>query len=387
MVYRSRRSSFFDREDFLNVSAKILHSGKNCKFLPRVDCEMIGESTRRGDSDVTIELKRKGQTIIFEKPPKIVGRMSVVGEKEGKGPVGGYFHKVIDDDKMHEKTFEKAEIDILTQAIKGVVSGSETRLADVDLFVAGDLLNQITSSSYVAREFGIPYLGVYSACSTMSESLGVAASLISAGYFDKIICATTSHFATAERQFRYPLEYGCQRPPYAQWTVTGAGATLLSSEGDGPKITAATFGKVIDFGTNDLNNMGAAMAPAAMNSMIAFFEDTGTLPEDYDLIITGDLGRLGSDILRDLMREKGYELGQNYIDCGCLIFDSTQKCYQGGSGCACSATVFNSFVLEQMEKGVYARVLYFATGALMSAQSCYQGETIPCISHGVLVER
>ena len=358
--------------------SKILHTGENCNF--------INEDRFLTLSHPSIFQKGR-QTVTFENEPRIVGRYSVVGEKEGKGPLGKYFHKIVDDDKMHEKTFENAEIDLLTAAIYGAANDYGIDIKDIDMMIAGDLLNQITSSSYVAREMNIPYIGVYSACSTMSESLAVGAAMINAGYFENVMCATVSHFATAERQFRYPLEYGCQRPPYAQWTVTAAGASLISAIGNGPKIVSATFGRVIDFGTNDLNNMGAAMAPAAMDSLTALFRDTATTPKDYDLIITGDLGKLGSDILRDLMREKGYNLGQNYKDCGALVYDVTQKCYQGGSGCGCSASIINSLVLDRVISGEYERVAYFATGALMSTQSCYQGETIPCISHGVVIER
>lgn len=378
MVNSRRSCAFIDFREVRSLKTQVLHRGENCGF-------------EKSEKKINIFANKKQcgkrQTIIFPNPPKVIGRMAVVGEKEGKGPMGKFFQKIVDDDKMHEKTFEKAEIDMLTAAIKGAAENGKLKINDIDVLVAGDLLNQITSSSYVARELNIPYMGVYSACSTMSESLAVGASMVSAGYFNKVMCATVSHFATAERQFRYPLEYGCQRPPYAQWTVTGAGATLLSSEGTGPRITAATFGKVVDFGTNDLNNMGASMAPAAMSSLIALFKDTDTVPEDYDLILTGDLGKLGSDILRDLMREQGYDLGQNYIDCGSLVYDVTQKCYQGGSGCGCSASVINSFVFSRLESGMYNKVAYFATGALMSTQSCYQGETIPCISHGVILER
>ncbi len=356
--------------------SKTLIKGKNCNF--------IGGST---DNQSTCKkTNRVGQTLLFNDPPKIVGRMSVGGQKESKGPMGKYIRKLYSDDKIGEKCFEKAEIDMLTDAIVGALEDGKKSRGDIDLMIAGDLLNQITSSSYVAREMNIPYLGVYSACSTMSECLGVGASMISAGYFDNVLCATVSHFATAERQFRFPLEYGCQRPPYAQWTVTGAGASVLSRVGEGPKIVSATFGRVVDFGTNDLNNMGASMAPAALESIVSLFNDTKTGPKDYDLIITGDLGKLGSDILRDLIKERGYTLGQNYIDCGSLIYDYTQNCYQGGSGCGCSASVFNSFILDKMACGEYKKVAYFATGALMSSQSCYQGETIPCISHGVVVE-
>jgi len=356
------------------MSSVTLHKGENCAFLT---------NTR-----ITEKVPKKGkQTVTFKNPPHIQGRMSVVGAKEGKGPLGKYFHKVLDDDKMGEKTFENAEIKMLTTAIDGAVKDSGLKTKDIDLIISGDLLNQVTTSNYVAREYHVPYLGIYSACSTMTEALNLASTFISAGHFENVLCSTASHFATAERTYRYPLEYGCQRPPYAQWTVTGAGCTVLSASGNGPKITMGTVGRVIDFGTTDLNNMGAAMAPAAMDTMVALFRETGTKPSDFDLIITGDLGKLGSDILRDLMMEQGYNLGQRYIDCGNMIFDVTQKCYQGGSGAACSATVFNSFVLDKILDGTYGTVAYFATGALMNTQSCYQGETIPCISHAVVIER
>ena len=353
-----------------------LHKGENCGFTEKI---IMSPQPQKS-------IKR-GQTIFFENPPKIIGRMSVVREKEGKGPVGSYFDSVVKDAKWGEKTFERAEIDMLMAVIKGAIADAKLTENDVELLLTGDLLNQLTSSSYVARELSMPHLGLYSACSTMSESLAIGAAFVSAGYFDTVACATVSHFATAERQFRYPLEYGCQRPPYAQWTVTGAGGSILSKNGSGPKITCATLGKVVDFGTNDLNNMGAAMAPAAMDTLSALFEDTNTDSDDYDLILTGDLGKLGSDILRDLMLEKGHYLGQNYIDCGNIIYDVTQKCYQGGSGAGCSASILNSFVLDKMEQGQFSRIAYLATGALMSTQSCYQGETIPCISHAVIIER
>ncbi len=334
------------------------------------------------------EKKKKTQTISFINPPYVAGRAAVVGKKEGKGPIGKYFHVVKSDDKNGEKTFEKAEIDMLEQALGIATDVLPDKTNDLDLVISGDLLNQITTSSYVCRSFDVPFLGVYSACSTLSESIAIASSMINAGYFKTIACCTASHFATAERQYRYPLEYGCQRPPYSQWTATAAGCTVLSSEyKSGVAVTKATFGKVIDYGLNDLNNMGAAMAPAAFDTIKAFFHDTNTTPNDYDLIVTGDLGKLGSDILRALMSEYGMPLGRNYVDCGSLLYYVDQHCYQGASGAGCSASAVNSFVLEKMEQGEYSKVLYFATGALMSTQSCYQGETIPCISHGVLFER
>lgn len=364
------------------MSEKILHRGDGCSFAGEVFANKACVNTEE-----FANLTGKGQTIVFVNPPKIIGRYAVGGSKESKGPMGKYLHRTYSDDKMGEKIFERAEINMFKDAIKGAIESANVAADDIDLMVAGDLLNQITTSGYVARDFGIPFTGLYSACSTMSECLAVAATFLSAGHFEKVLCATASHFATAERQYRYPLEYGCQRPPYAQWTVTGAGACVLSRVGSGPKIVSATIGKVIDYGTNDLNNMGASMAPAAMDSMCSLFSDTGTGPDDYDMIVTGDLGKLGSDILRELMYSRGYFLGSNYIDCGSLIYDVTQKCYQGGSGAGCSASVVNSFVLDKLESGECSSVAYFATGALMSSQSCYQGESIPCISHGVVIKR
>ena len=351
--------------------------GKGCNFV-------VGDAM----SSCCREKEKKTQTISFINPPYVAGRAAVVGEKEGKGPIGKYFHVVKSDDKNGEKTFEKAEIDMLEQAFGIATDFLPDKTNDLDLVISGDLLNQITTSSYVCRSFDVPFLGVYSACSTLSESIAIASSMINAGYFKTIACCTASHFATAERQYRYPLEYGCQRPPYSQWTATAAGCTILSSEYKSDvTVTKATFGKVIDYGLSDLNNMGAAMAPAAFDTIKAFFRDTKTAPHDYELIVTGDLGKLGSDILRALMTEYGMPLGRNYVDCGSLLYYADQNCYQGASGAGCSASAINSFVLEKMEKGEYSKVLYFATGALMSTQSCYQGETIPCISHGVLFER
>lgn len=326
----------------------------------------------------------------FFNTPRIVGRMSVVGKKESQGPLGKYFHKCETDDKLGEKSFERAELRMFETAVHGAIRDARLGIEDIDLMISGDLLNQMTTSNYAARDMGVPHLGVYGACSTMTESLLVAAAMVDAGYFKNVLCATCSHFATAERQFRFPLEYGCQRPPYAQWTVTGAAASVVSENNAAverfPKITMAIPGVITDYGTNDLNNMGAAMAPAAMNTMFTLFTETGYDEKDFDLIVTGDLGKLGSDILRDLMRNRGIKLGQNYIDCGNMIYHVEQKTYQGGSGCACSATIFNSFIMDKLLSGEYKRVAYLATGALMSSQSCYQGETIPCVSHAVIVE-
>lgn len=333
---------------------------------------------------------KRPRVMRFYNTPRIIGRMSVVGEKESQGPVGKYFHKCETDDKMGEKTFERAEIRMFDTAVRGAVRDARLKIDDIDVMISGDLLNQMTTSSYAARDIGVPHIGIYGACSTMTEGLMLSATLVDAGYFTNIVCAASSHFATAERQFRYPLEYGCQRPPYAQWTVTGAGASVVSKNTKDterfPKIVMAIPGLITDYGINDLNNMGAAMAPAAMDTMFTLLTQSGYNSDDFDMIVTGDLGKLGSDILRQLMLDRGIKLGQNYIDCGNIIYDVEQKCYQGGSGCACSATIFNSFIMEKLLSGEYKRIAYLATGALMSSQSCYQGETIPCISHAVVVE-
>ncbi len=312
--------------------------------------------------------------------------MSVVGRREGSGPLGDRFDVVIPNAKYNEKTFEKGEQAMFRRAIVGAIEKAGLTPFDIDVLLAGDLLNQLVSSSYVARELPVCYLGLYSACSTMTECLTLGATLIDGGHIVRAACATGSHFATAERQYRYPLEYGCQRPPYSQWTATAAGCSILAAEGEGPAITHATIGRVVDYGINDLNNMGAAMAPAALDTLLAVFSDTGYCVGDFDAIFTGDLGRLGAEILRDLSGEQGLSLGQKYSDCGEMLFSREQNCYCGGSGAGCSASVLNSFILGKMNAGEYNRVLLLATGALMSPTTSYQGETIPCISHGVILE-
>lgn len=327
--------------------------------------------------------KKSSQTIIFKNCPKIIGYYSIVGPKEGAGCLHDYFSYIMKNDFFGEDTFEKAERKMVEQAVMGAIDNAHMKMADIDIFVAGDLLNQIISSSYAARAFDMSYLGLFGACSTMAESLAVGAMLVDGGYFDKVACATASHFSSAERQFRYPLELGNQRPPTSQWTVTGAGCDILSSQGDGPIITSATFGKVMDYGINDVNNMGAAMAPAAMSTLLAHFEDTNTTPEDYDLIVTGDLGKLGSEILIDLMEDHGYKLGLNYNDCGMVIFNGKQGVLMGGSGCGCSASVLNSYILQKLNTGEYQKVLFVATGALLSTTSTQQGDTIPSIAHAI----
>lgn len=323
------------------------------------------------------------QTIFFSNSPKILTGYAIVGEKEGNGNLKDYFDYVLKNDTFGEKTFEKAERKLLEHAVTSAVDKAGIRMKDVEILVSGDLLNQIISSSFTARDFDLTYLGIYGACSTMAEALAVGSTFIDGEYFNCVACATGSHFSTVERQYRFPLELGNQRPPVSQWTVTGAGCTILGKEGSNIEINNATFGKVVDFGVNDVNNMGAAMAPAAMSTLIKHFEDTKTTPDDYDLILTGDLGKLGSEILLDLMENKGYKLKDNYNDCGQMIFNNNQKTFQGGSGAGCSAAVFNSYVLTKIKEGKFKRILFGATGALLSPLSSQQGDTIPCICHAV----
>ena len=326
------------------------------------------------------------QTIIFKNKPHIIGNYSIVGPKEGLGSLKNYFDYIMKDDLFGEKTYEKAERKMVEQAVMGAVTKAGITPKELQLFISGDLLNQIITSSFAARAFDVPYVGLFGACSTMAESLAIGASLVNAGYFDNIACATASHFSTAERQFRYPLELGNQRPPTSQWTVTGAGCSILSKNGNGPIITSATFGKVTDFGISDVNNMGSVMVPACVSTLIAHFKDTKTTPQDYDLIVTGDLGKLGSEILLDLMEDHGYIMGPNYNDCGQIIFNGKQNVLMGGSGCGCSASVLNSYILEKVRIKEYKKVLFVATGALLSTTSSQQGETIPGIAHAVVIE-
>ncbi len=329
----------------------------------------------------------KNQTFKLKRKPKIIGSYTIVGPKEGKGNFGPYFDYVMKNDYFGEKTFEKAERKMIESAVTGVIQNAKLQTKDIDMMIAGDLLNQIISSSYAARAFKFPFLGVYGACSTMAESYAVASVLVDGGYFENVVCCTGSHFSTAERQYRFPLELGNQRPPTSQWTVTGAGASVISLNGDGPCITSVTFGKVVDFGVNDVNNMGAAMAPAARDTLLAHFLNTKTSPNDYDLIITGDLGKLGSEILIDLMEEEGVTLGVNYGDCGQMYYKREQKTLCGASGAGCCATAFNSYIIKKIKEGQYKKVLFLPTGALLSSISTQQGDTIPCVCHAIVIEK
>ena len=289
------------------------------------------------------------QTIEFDNPPSIISTASIVGPKESTGPLAKYFDKCLDDEFWGEKTWEKAESKIIREASNAAVQKSGFSFSDIDYCFAGDLLNQCISSTFGLRDSNIPFLGLFGACSTFVESLINASVFISSNAGERALCAVSSHFCSAEKQFRFPLELGNQRPQSSQWTVTGAGAAVLSKQGNGPFITHATIGKIVDMGIKDSNNMGAAMAPAALDTLLTHFKDTGRKPSDYDAIFTGDLGHIGKEILTELSELKGYNIKSNYNDCGVLIFDKdSQDTHSGGSGCACIATVFSGYIYKQM---------------------------------------
>lgn len=328
-----------------------------------------------------------GHTLIFRNAPRIIATGTIAGPKECAGIVGEFVDRQLSDDMFGEDTFEKAECKMLSTAIDTAIANAGLRRSDIDVLFSGDLLNQIISASFAARDFNIPFLGVYSACSTMSESMLLAAAMVNAGYAKRAVAATGSHFASAERQYRYPLEQGTTRPPQSQWTVTGAGGCVIADKGEGISIVGGTIGKVVDFGVTDVNNMGAAMAPACADTLMRHFRDTGTSPDDYDMIVSGDLGALGSRILKDLTWEKGYDISRNHVDCGEIVYKVIEDEFQGGSGAGCSAVVFNSYIMAKLISGQFSRVLFAATGALLSTVSSGQGESIPCISHAVELRR
>jgi len=330
--------------------------------------------------------KMGSQTFKMENDVKIIGHAAIAGKKEGEGPLSSEFDAVIDDSYWGEETWEAAEIKFQKETIMRAVYKSGKSFPDIDLIFAGDLLNQCISSTFGIRSLNIPFYGIFGACSTMAESLSLGAMAVDGGFCENVICGTSSHFACAERQFRQPMEYGGQRPRTSQWTVTAAGMCVLSNEGDGPFITHVTPGKIIDHGIKDPNNMGAAMAPAAVETILAHFKDTCRKPDFYDLIVTGDLGEIGHSVVQDLTAKNNLILGNRYKDCGMMIFDrEKQDVHCGGSGCGCSASVLCGHILNEMKKGNLNNVLFVATGALMSTTSQQQGESIPGIAHAVAI--
>ena len=326
------------------------------------------------------------QTIKFNTPPTITDCNSIVGPKEAQGPLCKYFDQTLEDEFWGEKTWEKAESKIIKENVNALVTKSGISATDIDCIFAGDLLNQCISSSFGLRDCNIPFVGMFGACSTFVESMCMGAIAIE-GFANHVVCATSSHFCSAEKQFRFPLELGNQRPPTSQWTVTGSGAALLSKNGCGPYITNITLGKIVDLGIKDANNMGAAMAPAFTDTLLTHFADTGRNPNYYDAIISGDLGKIGKDIAIDIAMSKGFNIKSNYNDCGLLIFDNnSQDTHAGGSGCACCGTVFSGFLFKQLKEKKIKKLLLIATGALMNSTSSQQGESIPGIAHAVSIE-
>ena len=335
------------------------------------------------------------QSVRFSHRPYFIGRGNIVGQKEGEGPLASCFDEILTDDMYGEKSWEKAERKMLEGAMEKALRRAELTKEEIDIMLSGDLVNQIMSSSFTARDLHIPFLGLYGACSTMTESLVVGSMLIDGGFACKILAGASSHFCTAERQFRMPVEHGNQRPPSAQWTATAAGAAVLSDEprtlpnGRAIRAIEATVGKVIDAGVKDANQMGSAMAPAAVDTLLNHLQDTGRDIDDYDLIVTGDLGFIGRDIMKDLLVDAGLDsqkVNARYDDCGTMLFSRDQDVHGGGSGCGCSAAVLTGSLLPRMERGEIKRLLLMSTGALLSTVSPFQGESIPGIAHAISLE-
>ena len=335
------------------------------------------------------------QSVVFDNPPVIVSTASVVGPKEGRGPLGKFFDKVWKDEKDGAESWEKAESQLVEQSLQMAVAKAGLTAEKVRLLVAGDLLNQLTATHFGVRELSIPFIGAYGACSTMGLSMSLGAMLIDGGFADTVAAEASSHFCTSEKQFRTPLGYGSQRPLYATWTVTGSGAVVMADREIGTRLAGerkvvvrgATTGRIVDYGVKDAFNMGGAMAPAAADVLLAHFQDFGRKPSDYDCIYTGDLGYYGAELLAKLMEEEGYLLEGHYKDCGTIIYDAEeQDTHGGGSGCGCSAVTFAGYLMKKLREGKLGRILFVPTGALLSPLSTQQGETIPCIAHAVVIE-
>jgi stage V sporulation protein AD len=333
-----------------------------------------------------LEKKVGKQTSRMQNPPSINAAASIVGPKEGKGPLADYFDQAVDDEFWGENSWEKAESKFMREVLAKVTAKASLAMDALDFVIAGDLLNQCIAASFGIRESNLPFFGIYGACSTIGEAMQLGAALIEGGFAFNVACLTSSHFCSAEKQFRFPLELGSQRPPTAQWTVTGSGGLILSLEGNGPYITRITTGKIVDMGIKDQNNMGAAMAPAAADTIYAHFEDTGLPPDYYDMVVTGDLGAVGKRILDDLLSSNGIRISRLLNDCGLMIYDMKQDVHSGGSGCGCAAVVFAGFLYDRLRKGKLNRILFVPTGALLSPTSVQQGESIPCIAHAVAIE-
>ncbi len=322
------------------------------------------------------------RTLEFSEKIKVASYGNIVGKFEGEGPLSNYFDMIVNDEYFGEKTYEKAETKMQKTALNSALQKGILKITDLDLIASGDLLNQCISSSYSVRDNDVPFIGLFGACSTMALSTIVASLSVECGYSRYAAGVTSSHFCSAERQFRQPLEYGGQRTPSAQRTVTAGAAVVVGKEKGNITVNRITLGSVIDFLVTDANNMGAAMAPAAADTLSHYFEDTSTVPDDYDMILSGDLGSVGASILKDMLKEKGFELKNNYNDCGLMIFDNEkQDTHAGGSGCGCSGAVLTGYVLPKLASKELKNVLFMSTGALMSPTASQQGESIPAVAH------
>lgn len=327
------------------------------------------------------------QTWVFRNRPVIIATAAVGGPFEAAGPLAEDFDKLHGDLWLGQDSYEKAEKKLLEEACEITIGKAGLQKSDVQFFLSGDLMNQIISSSFTARTLAVPFIGLFGACSSAMESLALGSLIVDSRFGNYVLCGTSSHNATVEKQFRYPTEYGSQKPPTAQWTVTGAGTALLGMEGQGPKVIAATVGRVVDMGISDPFNMGSAMAPAAVDTITAHCRDLRISPREYDLIATGDLGRVGHKIAGDLLKKHGLEIPEEiFTDCGILIYSDEQPVIAGGSGCGCAATVTYGHIFNRMKKGELKKVLIVATGALLSPLSYQQKESIPCIAHAVSIE-
>lgn len=335
-----------------------------------------------------MKYKRLGHhTVQLQNPPSIRSWASVVGKTEGNGPLGHTFDLVGKDSYFGQSTWEQGESAMHKQCFQLACTKGEISPTDLNYILSGDLLNQCTGSAFAMKDSNVPYFGLYGACSTMAESLSLGAMLVDGGFAENICASASSHFCSSERQFRFPLEYGGVRTPTAQWTVTGCGAVILSAHGDGPFITHITTGTICDKGITDSANMGAAMAPAAYDTLSAHFKETGRNPMDYDAIFTGDLGEIGHRVVMEQFHKDGYDLSDRYFDCGLLMFDrSSQDVHAGGSGCGCAASILCGHILSNLKKGIWKRVLFSATGALLSATSTQQGLSIPGICHALAID-
>lgn len=334
-----------------------------------------------------METNHRGKkSVVFPNPPAILAYASVAGKKESQGPLRDTFDVTSQDTSFGQKTWEKAETQMQKTVLRLALEKAKLTESALDAAFVGDLLNQCIGSSFSMRNSDVPTFGLYGACSTMAESLLLAAMSVSAGFCRNALALTSSHFASSERQYRFPLGYGGQRTPTAQWTVTGAGAVILGPEGQGPYLRGGTIGTIVDAGIKDANNMGAAMAPAAFETIRAHLDDLKAAPEDFDLIVTGDLGKVGSEILLDQFQKSGVNLGGRHRDCGTMVFDlEGQDVHAGGSGCGCSAIVLCGYLLDGLVKKKYRRILFCGTGALLSPTSSQQGESIPGVCHAVSI--